>query len=168
VLLRRAEPEDALAVASVHVRSWQAGYRGLLPDEYLDALCPEHRISAFDFSHRNPEKPHTLLAVENGKVIGFATTAPSRDEDLPTHGELCALYVDPECWGRGIGKALLGAARQHLLQSGFGDAFLWVLNGNLRAERFYHADGWSADGQRRTETVWGVDADEVRYRRNLR
>jgi GNAT superfamily N-acetyltransferase len=168
VLLRRAEPEDALAVASLHVRSWQAAYRGLLPDEYLDALCAEDRVGAFDFSHRSPEKPHTILAVDGSTVIGFATTAPSRDEDLPNYGELCALYADPKCWGCGIGIALIAAARQHLLDSRYSDAFLWVLVGNSRAERFYHADGWSADGQRRTETVWGVDADEVRYRRILR
>ena len=27
-----------MEVARVHVRSWQAGYRGLLPDAYLDGL----------------------------------------------------------------------------------------------------------------------------------
>jgi hypothetical protein len=35
MLLRRAEPGDAMDVARVHVRSWQAGYRGLLPDAIL-------------------------------------------------------------------------------------------------------------------------------------
>lgn len=33
--LRPAQPEDALAVARVHVRSWQAAYRGLLPDDHI-------------------------------------------------------------------------------------------------------------------------------------
>jgi hypothetical protein len=35
------------------------------------------------------------------------------------------------------------------------------------AERFYRADGWAPDGQRRTESVWGAVADELRYRRAL-
>ena len=38
MFLRPAEPDDAMEVARVHVRSWQAGYRGLLPDAYLDGL----------------------------------------------------------------------------------------------------------------------------------
>lgn len=36
--LRPALPADALAVARVHVRAWQVGYRGLLPAAYLDSL----------------------------------------------------------------------------------------------------------------------------------
>jgi hypothetical protein len=43
MFLRPAEPSDASAVARVHVRSWQAGYRNLLPDQYLDGLRPEDR-----------------------------------------------------------------------------------------------------------------------------
>jgi hypothetical protein len=37
--LRRAVPADALAVARVHVRAWQAGYHELLPAAYLEP-CP--------------------------------------------------------------------------------------------------------------------------------
>lgn len=33
--VRNAVPDNALAVAAVHVRSWQVGYRGLLPQDYL-------------------------------------------------------------------------------------------------------------------------------------
>jgi hypothetical protein len=43
MLLRPAEPADAMAVARVHVRSWQAAYSTLLPAEYLDQLRPEDR-----------------------------------------------------------------------------------------------------------------------------
>ncbi|HEY1808803.1 MAG TPA: hypothetical protein VGG42_09585 [Acidobacteriaceae bacterium] len=39
--LRLAEPPDAMAAARVHVRSWQAAYRGLMPDAFLDQLRPE-------------------------------------------------------------------------------------------------------------------------------
>jgi hypothetical protein len=41
--VRPARPDDALPVAGVHVRSWQAAYRGLLPDDYLDGLRAEER-----------------------------------------------------------------------------------------------------------------------------
>jgi hypothetical protein len=44
---------------------------------------------------------------------------------------------------------------------------LWVLAGNERAKRFYHADGWVPEGSRRQQEVWGVMADEIRYRRPL-
>jgi GNAT superfamily N-acetyltransferase len=167
MLLRLAEPEDAMAVARVHVRSWQAAYRMLLPDDYLDQLRPEDRAEKYDFANSDPQKPWTLVAVEEGLIYGFATTAPSRDPDLADYGELCALYVDPEQWGRGIGVILVSAARARLFQLGFRNAFLWVLAGNVRAGRFYQIDGWTPDGLRRTDSVWNVTVHEIRYQRGL-
>jgi GNAT superfamily N-acetyltransferase len=167
MLIRPAEPSDAMAVARVHVRSWQVAYRTLLPDDYLDQLRPEDRAQRYDFASLDPRNPKTIVAVEEGSICGFATTAPSRDPDLADHGELFALYVDPEMWGRGIGVALVSGARTELVRAGFRNAVLWVLAGNLRAERFYQFDGWAPDGRGRTDVVWGATVDEVRYLRVL-
>ncbi|HXA84570.1 MAG TPA: GNAT family N-acetyltransferase [Candidatus Dormibacteraeota bacterium] len=167
MLLRPAEPSDAIAVARVHVRSWQVAYRTLLPDDYLDQLRPEDRAQKYDFASLDPLKPRTIVAAGEGLIHGFATTAPSREPDLPDHGELCALYVNPEQWGRGIGMALVSAARASLCELGFRNAVLWVLAGNVRAERFYRIDQWAPDGLRRIDSVWGVTVNEARFRRGL-
>ena len=70
MLLRPAEPADAMAVARVHVRSWQAAYSTLLPAEYLDQLRPEHRGQTYDFATADPRKPQTIVAVEAGSLCG--------------------------------------------------------------------------------------------------
>jgi len=172
MLLRLAVPEDAMAVARVHVRSWQVAYRGLLPDEYLEQLRAEDRAQRYDFTHADALKPRTIVAVDeaeiqSAEIHGFATTMPGRDQDLDGFGELCAIYVDPESWGRGVGTALIEAARGHLAGTGFQNALVWVLAGNARAMRFYERDGWIADGDSRTDVVWGATVHEVRYRREL-
>jgi GNAT superfamily N-acetyltransferase len=167
MLLRAAESADAISVARVHVRSWQSAYRGLLPDEYLDHLRPKDRAARYDFATVGPGRPQTIVAVDLGVIRGFATTAPSRDADLPGYGELGALYVDPDYWGRGMGVALVSAARERLAGLGFENALLWVLLGNVRADRFYRNDQWAPDGLQRTDTVWGVTVKEIRYRRRL-
>ena len=167
MLLRPAEPDDAIAVARVHVRSWQAAYRTLLPDDYLDQLRLEDRAQKYNFSSLDPLQPQTIVAAEAGVIHGFATTAPAREPDMPGCGELCALYVDPDQWSRGIGVALVAAARSRLFDLGFRHAVLWVLVGNVRADRFYRIDRWAPDGRRRTESVWGVTVDEIRYQRTL-
>ncbi len=77
MLLRPATPEDADAVARVHVRSWQAAYRSLLPDAYLDGLRPEERAQAYDFTGSDPAKPYTIVAESEGAVYGFVSTMPS-------------------------------------------------------------------------------------------
>jgi GNAT superfamily N-acetyltransferase len=139
--LRGAEPTDAIAVARVHVRSWQAAYRTF--------------------------RPHTIVATESGDIRGFATTAAAQESNMSDYGELCALYVDPDHWGRGIGVALVSAARARLFDLGFRKAILWVLEGNVRAERFYRRDQWTPDGAQRTDEVWGRKVNDVRYRRDL-
>lgn len=165
IRVRRARPDDALAVARVHVRSWQAGYRGLMPQDFLDGLRAEDRAGHYTFGGTDPGAPHTDVAVRVHRIVGFATTGPARDEDARGAGALMALYVDPDSWGLGVGRALLRAGRLRLAREGCVEAVLWVLARNDRARRFYEADGWAADGSSRTEEVWGATADMVRYRR---
>jgi ribosomal protein S18 acetylase RimI-like enzyme len=162
--LCRAEPGDEQAVAAVHVCSWQVGYRGLLPRPYLDGLRAADRAARYTFGERWPE---TVLAVDDERVVGFATVGPAREDDSAGRGELWSLYVHPDRWGEGIGRALLRDARERLVAAGFGSALLWVLSGNDRAVRCYVADGWRPDGGSRQEELWSVLVDEVRYRRRL-
>jgi GNAT superfamily N-acetyltransferase len=156
-----------MSVARVHVRSWQVGYRHLLPAEYLAALAPEDRAKRYTFGSSDPNQPSTIVAVEHDAICGFATTLPAGREDLPGCGLLGALYVDPDHWSRGIGRALLHAARARLVKLGCDQAILWVLAGNTRAQRFYEQNGWVSDGQQRQEVVWGIAVEDVRYRCRL-
>jgi GNAT superfamily N-acetyltransferase len=157
-----------MAVATVHVRAWQVAYRDLLPADYLASLKPDDRAPRYTFGGTDPRQPMTTVALDDaGTVRGFVTTCAARDQDVPGYGEVAAIHVDPEFWGRGVGQALLVAARAYLLDSGFRRALLWVLVGNVRAERFYVQDGWTPDGTRRMDTVWGVQVNDQRYRRVL-
>lgn len=174
--IRIATPADALAVAAVHIRSWQAAYRGIIPDDFLDSLSPEKRAKRYTFDAPDPPGPRTALAVEhvgdrnNGRserILGFATTGMSRDEDAKGAAELYALYVDPTSWRGGIGRMLMSAAYRHFEALGVSEAILWVLVGNAQAARFYSADGWQPDGSSRDEDVWEVPVTVVRYRRTL-
>ena len=167
MLLRPAEPADALAVARLHVRSWQSAYRGLMPDDYLAQLRPEDRAQRYNFAHVDPLQPHTIVALTGTTIHGFATTMPARDSDLFGYGELAALYVDPDYWNQGFGLALITAARAHLVTQEFRNAILWVLEGNSRAEHFYRKDRWKPDGQSRKIEIWGIEVNESRYKRSL-
>jgi ribosomal protein S18 acetylase RimI-like enzyme len=165
--VRAADPVDAMAVARVHVRSWQAAYRGLLPSDYLDQLRPEERASRYTFGQISGGGPETIVVVDDDAICGFATTGPAWGSDQSSRGELLALYVDPDWWRRGIGRRLVDEARRRLSADGFTEAILWVLVGNRRGELFYRADGWLPDGMRREGEVWGARVDEVRYGRAL-
>lgn len=164
--IRAALPSDALAVARVHIRSWQAGYRGLIPDEYLDTLRPEDRAARYTFDNPDPDAPQTYVADDGADICGFITLGPSRDDDALGRGEIFAIYVDPQRWGERIGGALLRDARSRL-STRFSEAVLWMLAGNERARQFYRNDGWLPDARQRTRDVWGIRIDEVRFARAL-
>ncbi|HEY0251629.1 MAG TPA: GNAT family N-acetyltransferase [Kofleriaceae bacterium] len=160
--LRDAVPDDALDVARVHVRAWQQGFAGILPDNFLASLEPESRAKRYTFGIADGTRPQTIVALERDRLLGFATTHVQDGEAL-----LVALYVDPDAWGTGVGRALVKEARKELAKTGKPTAMLWSLVGNTRADRFYLADGWALDGGRRTEDVWGTVMEQQRYRRAL-
>lgn len=165
--LRDATPADALAVAAVHVRAWQVGYRGLLPADFLAGMSVAERAARYTFGSANPDDPATVVAIDPaGAIVGFVTTGPWRAE--PAIGHLMALYVDPDRWGIGAGRALLAAGRARLHGRGHARAMLWLLAGNARAARVYAADGWRHDGAPPTrERLFGIEIDHLRYDRAL-
>jgi GNAT superfamily N-acetyltransferase len=167
ILIRDAQPPDAMEIASVHVRSWRVGYRGLIPDAFLARLSAEERARRYSLGSSDPAEPHTIVAILEGAIVGFATVGPSRDEDVRDAGELLALYVDPSAWRTGVGRLLLTRALSDLRARGFTEAILWVLRGNVPAQSLYDADGWRHDGSSRRESPWGIEAEVVRYRRAL-
>ncbi len=164
--IRQAKQADANLVARLHVRAWQVAYKGLIPEEYLSGLQPEVRARSYSFESSDPRDPVTLVAIEEDAIVGFATTRPAKGDETGEIGELLGLYVDPERWGCGVGRALIGAANERLRQQGFREAILWVLAGNRRAERFYQHNGWSPDGTGHKEFD-GMSIEVVRYRRSL-
>lgn len=159
-----------MGIAIVHVRSWQAAYRGLIPQDYLDSLDPAQRRPRWEhiLSESNWPRAGTLVAQAAEDVIGFANICPTRDEDEdPANvGEHTSIYLLPTAWSTGSGRELMIAALGTLQQS-FSQATLWVLDTNSRARRFYEAAGWQTDGGVKLDEVKGISLKEVRYRRTL-
>ena len=77
------------------------------------------------------------------------------------------LYVDPDKWARGPGRALLARAEEEIAVT-WDDAILWTLEDNPRTRRFYEAAGWRVDGTTGTFGKLGVKAPTVRYGKRLR
>jgi GNAT superfamily N-acetyltransferase len=99
-------------------------------------------------------------------VRGFASVGAARDRDEELR-ELYAIYVDPDHWGAGLGRALITEAEERLRTAGFAETILWVLEDNPRTRRFYEAAGWRHDGGSKRDTHLQTEVTEVRYRKRL-
>lgn len=165
--IRRAVPADADGIGAVSVRAWQAAYRGIMPDDFLDALDPNERAGTWwdALAGSGPDR-RVVVAVDGDRVVGFAAFGPARSD--ATTGELYALNVDPQTWGAGVGRRLLRTATTWLGDAGYAEAELFVAIGNERARRFYEAEHWTDDGTEVTEDALGAVVREARYRRRLR
>jgi ribosomal protein S18 acetylase RimI-like enzyme len=163
--LRRATPDDATALAHVHVDSWRSAYRGLVPDEFLDSLdyCQRSRRFREALAAGSEE---TYLAEEDGEPIGILTLGACRDADVDqaTAGEIWGIYLAPQHWRKGLGRAIFQRAEQMLQARGYTLATLWVLEGNQQARRFYEAMGFETDGASRLHNL-GAPLKAIRYRK---
>jgi ribosomal protein S18 acetylase RimI-like enzyme len=165
--VRVAEPDDADGIASVHVRSWRAAYRGVVSDDFLDNLSIANRALAWRELLADAEQ-RTFVVESNGVIVGFSAAGPARDPFAETAtGEVYAIYVDPDVWGRGIGSSLLARAVADLRGRGYTAATLWVLVENDQARRFYERHGWQVEGARQTYPIGEAELEEIRYRIEL-
>jgi GNAT superfamily N-acetyltransferase len=164
VKVRTATAADAEAIGAVQERGWQVAYRHIFP---AAELAQGGFIQVERWRVRLADPPHgwsTFVVEHDATVVGFASVGPSRDER--GLGELYAIYVDPEAWSTGAGRALMERCEEQL-RSDYAEATLWVLEDNPRARAFYEHAGWLPDGARKAEERWGVRAPEVRYRKEL-
>ena len=132
-------PEEIEGKSLVHWQTWREAYDDLLPANYQETMTLE---KCRFFSQNYPE--NTLIAMDGKKVVGFISYGNYRDENIQA-GEIIALYVLKDYYGKGVSKQLMHAAFVALDQ--FSEIYLWVLKDNKRAIAFYQKMGFTFDGQ---------------------
>ncbi len=160
--VRRARPEDAAAIAAVHVGTWQSAYAHIFGRERLAELDPGRRSAGWERALAERDDEDVFVAERDGALVAFAWAGPSRDGGVAS--ELYAIYALPAAWGSGAGPALMREVLGALRDRGFATATLWVLEENPRARRFYEREGWILDTARREGEHLGVTTVELRYR----
>ncbi|GAA4014146.1 GNAT family N-acetyltransferase [Allokutzneria multivorans] len=167
--MRRAAAADAAEIARINVNSWRRAYRGIVADDFLDAMDPEQRVPGWERWIASPEPSAVFVTVdETGRIGSYAGVGAARpeedDEDFPEPtGELYAIYADPDLWGTGAGGAVHRVALRHLAESGFTTAVLWVLDDNALARNFYRSQGWQDDDVHKDFELNGKHLPERRY-----
>lgn len=157
-MVRAATIDDAEAIARVQIESWRAAYPHLFSEEQLAGISLPERTE-------NWRQWPSLVADVDGDIVGFVAVGPAHDADA--EGELWAIYVRPDRWGTGVGRALIEAGEARLRELGHTSAVLWVFEDNPRARRFYEAAGWVTDGAKRQAEIFGLSAPAVRYAKTL-
>jgi GNAT superfamily N-acetyltransferase len=138
---REATQLDTEKIALLHARSWQIHYRGMWSDRFLDGSVQEERLAAWQHKLAKPKpNQYTLVAEDDHALCGFACIFVNDD---PVWGSLLDnLHVIPESHGKGVGTHLLKlATRWVYTQNPDSKLYLWVLEQNVNARKFYERLG---------------------------
>ena len=154
--------DDFAAIGSIYAESWKFAYRGIVPQAYLDQLTNRRWMNAL-----NENRYDAFILLDNGQYIGTSSICPARDKDMAGWGEIISLYLLPEYFGKGYAALLLDYVVSALQKEGFQRIYLWALEENARARRFYEKQGFRWNGDTMEAVIGGKSLTEVRYIKKL-
>ena len=134
--------DDARAVAEIHTKSWQFAYKGIVPQDFLDAIDTNKREEKWAKGFiDNPSLIRLVAKDDNDSILGFVCGLKCRDNNPQIDSELWAIYVNPDKTQYGIGKSLFKSFTDELKNQGFSTMNVWVLEDNKIARSFYEKMG---------------------------
>ena len=162
VIRKTNEQDDLKEISHIYEESWKWAYKGIIPQNFLDSIAEGKWIG-----HLKKNEMTSFAAELNGTIIGTASVCRSRFECFADYGEIVSIYFLPEFTGRGYGTLLIERTLDELRSMGFEKAFLWVLEDNLNARRFYEKNGFVKADKSLDDNIGGKPLKEIAYVREL-
>lgn len=159
--IRCMTESDCKAIGKLYSAAWKEGYKGLIPQDFLDKITSENyalraRVNGF-------LDEGSFVAAEDGRIVAHCHARAAKEPELRGWGEIHTLYTHPGYWRQGYGTAVFRRAEDWLFAQGFNNVYLYVLDGNERAERFYKAQGYFPDLNTLCCDLGGVIVTENRF-----
>ncbi len=156
--VERISKETASIASHIYALSWKTAYRNIVPQKYLDELSLERwtpllQNSSFD----------GYLLKDNDEFVATSSISAARDDNMEGWGEIISIYVLPKHYYKGYGKKLLSFVISKLQEKGFSNIYLWVLEDNYQARKFYERNGFIAHKDKVKVNIGGKDLIEIRY-----
>ena len=147
-IIRRRKKEDCYEIAHIVTIEWNSTYKGIVPDNFLEELIEnEEGRAKKSYDEFDENKNNMLVAVVDGKVVGFSNYGVTDDPDFPNCAELRALYVYDDYHGYGCGRKLVEATKEEMKKLGYNKMIICCLKGNPANEFYKHIGGvYAKDG----------------------
>lgn len=146
ITYREATTQDAESIAQMHYVSWRVSYKGIWREDVLNGPLLEDRRKVWQKRLNQPTPDqHILVALSDETLCGFACAYADTDSTWGTL--LDNLHVAPHLKGQGIGTILIKSiASWSYTRNPESGLFLWVLQGNSSAQKFYEKLGATNQG----------------------
>lgn len=166
MIIRPHRRSDADRIAELLADGWRDAYAEFMPAEYLARQADRARRRAEIAEWLDDEFDATteaiFIAEEPDDIVGFIHMELGDKGDLGATGVVNLLYVDATRHGRGIGRALMAAGANWLLDTQPGPLALSAFK--LNPHRAFYTTLGGAESAEVRHIVAGTELVSVLYR----
>ncbi|QAA32310.1 GNAT family N-acetyltransferase [Clostridium manihotivorum] len=163
-MIRKAEVKDASRIAEILIFAKRTAYRKIFNNDQVSFNEMQVLDLALGFRDNKAEL-EGLYVYDDGIVKGLIKYGCLSKESNENSIEIFELYVDTFFQGQGIGSKLIDDCLNQAKEKSTEQVFLWVLEKNYKARKFYENHGFKPDGNRKFED--GTTEIILRYKLDL-
>lgn len=154
--IRQADKQDIPRIAEIIVFGKRVAYRPIFENDYV-SFNELQVVDLYEEYVSNPDMLEGMLLYDDGIVKGVINGQPVDEKTI----EITDFYVEPFFVGQGIGKLLIEYLIRKVRKEGIHKVILWVIKDNVKARKFYEANGFVNSGE--TRIIEGTMKDDCRY-----
>ena len=140
-MIRTATIQDVPRIAEIIVFGKRVAYRPIFNNDVV-SFNELQVINLIEEYRSNPALVDNMLVYDDGIIKGVINRS-FKDNAV----EICEFYVEPFFKGNGIGKQLIQQVILEARTNKRNKIFLWVIQDNLSARKFYENNGFIASGE---------------------
>ena len=154
-MVRKASMQDVSRIAEIIVFGKRVAYRPIFNNDVV-SFNELQVINLIDEYRNNSTVVDNMLVYDDGIIKGVINRI-FKDDAV----EICEFYVEPFFKGNGIGKKLIQQVILEARASKKSKIFLWVIEENLSARKFYENNGFIESGK--TCLIEGTNKTDMCY-----
>lgn len=162
ISIRRGIEEDSEIISKIYAESWKCAYKGMVPDEYLKDLKDDFWVEKFK-NWISEGNLNVKIIYADDKAAGAIAYGKSRDDKFSDYAEIWSFYLIPEYYRKGLGTKLMKSVLCEMRDEGYKHCYLWVLETNNNARRFYEKIGFRSNNDKCHSKILNKDLIDIRY-----
>ena len=140
-MIRKATIQDVPRIAEIIVFGKRVAYRPIFNNDVV-SFNELQVINLIEEYRNNPTLLENMIVYDDGIVKGVINRMYKENAI-----EICEFYVEPFFKGNGIGKQLIQQVILEARTNKSNKIFLWVIEDNLSARKFYENNDFIASGE---------------------
>lgn len=163
-MIRYAQSEDLSRIAEIIVFGKRVAYRSIFQDD----VGSFHQLQVLDVIREYQKTPpflKNMLLFDDGIIKGVINGKDYPENNRDDEIELCDFYVEPFFKGQGVGRKLLDYFCSEARKKEKKKVYLWVIEENKSARRFYERNGFHTNYRRKF--VEGTQVIDICYEKTL-